>query len=272
VRQGEPARPDARHHRPASAAEGGFRTVKIAPQVHLVGSGDLGFGLTDPYDCHVYLVDGGREYALVDAGAGRAPAAILDEITADGLDASRVRWILITHGHADHAGGAAALRELCGVRTEVLVHRHWLSALGTGDEDAIGLTAARAAGGYPADYRLPPVQADGVLADGQTIRVGDVTLTAVETPGHSLGHVALWAEGPGLAALFAGDLVFPGGKIARLADSDLAAYPASLDRVAALRPQALFPGHERIVRNRAATHVAVAQAAFRAGRIPPSIV
>ena len=45
--------------------------MKIAPGIHIVGSGRQGFGLTDDYDCHVYLVDGGDEYALIDAGGGR---------------------------------------------------------------------------------------------------------------------------------------------------------------------------------------------------------
>ena len=39
--------------------------------VHLVGSGQSGFSLTDPLDCHVYLLDGGSELALIDTGVGR---------------------------------------------------------------------------------------------------------------------------------------------------------------------------------------------------------
>lgn len=45
--------------------------MRLAERVHLVASGQLGVGLTDDHDCHVYLLDGGAEYALVDAGGGR---------------------------------------------------------------------------------------------------------------------------------------------------------------------------------------------------------
>ena len=76
----------------------------------------MGFGLTDDYDCHVYLLDGGDEHALVDAGGGRDPDAIVRLIAADGLDPRRVRTCFLTHAHADHAAGAAGLRERLGLR------------------------------------------------------------------------------------------------------------------------------------------------------------
>ena len=54
--------------------------MQLANRIHLVGSGSFGFDLSDPYDCHVYLVDGGSELALVDVGAGigSASGALLD--------------------------------------------------------------------------------------------------------------------------------------------------------------------------------------------------
>ena len=54
--------------------------------VHLVGSGQSGFSLTDPLDCHVYLLDGGSELALIDTGVGRDTPAIAAEIKAAGFD------------------------------------------------------------------------------------------------------------------------------------------------------------------------------------------
>jgi hypothetical protein len=46
--------------------------MRLWERIQLVGSGDGGFGLTDPFDCHVYAVDGGGEPALIDAGIGAA--------------------------------------------------------------------------------------------------------------------------------------------------------------------------------------------------------
>ena len=55
--------------------------MKLLDGVHLVGSGSLGFGLTDDYDCHVYLLDGGDELALVDVGAGMGAEQIIEGFT-----------------------------------------------------------------------------------------------------------------------------------------------------------------------------------------------
>jgi hypothetical protein len=40
--------------------------MHVADRIHLVGSGSYGFSLSDPYDCHIYLIDGGSELALID--------------------------------------------------------------------------------------------------------------------------------------------------------------------------------------------------------------
>jgi len=86
--------------------------MQVADRIHLVGSGSYGFGLSDPYDCHIYLIDGGSELALIDIGAGMGAAQIVDNIRAEGLDPGRIGHIICTHAHGDHAGGAAKMRAL----------------------------------------------------------------------------------------------------------------------------------------------------------------
>ena len=81
--------------------------MKLTDDVYLVGGGDYGFNLTHRLDCHTYLIDGGGELALVDAGFGPGTDEILDLIRADGYDPARIGKILVTHYHADHAGGSA---------------------------------------------------------------------------------------------------------------------------------------------------------------------
>ena len=90
--------------------------MKLTPSISLVGSGVLGFGLSDDYDSHVYWVDGGAESALIDAGGGRNLDAIRSNILKDGRDFSTLRYVLLTHYHADHAGGAAAWKKLTGAQ------------------------------------------------------------------------------------------------------------------------------------------------------------
>ena len=88
--------------------------MRLTEHVYLVGGGLLGFGLSDDFDCHVYLIDGGSEMALVDAGAGITIEPILRNIAFDGLDPARLRNILLTHAHADHAGACRAWRDRFG--------------------------------------------------------------------------------------------------------------------------------------------------------------
>ncbi|MGX6449948.1 MBL fold metallo-hydrolase, partial [Patulibacter sp. S7RM1-6] len=70
--------------------------MRLTPRVHLVASATHGT-VTSPWDCHVYLLDGGDELALVDAGAGLAPDALLANVAAAGHDPARVRHLLLTH-------------------------------------------------------------------------------------------------------------------------------------------------------------------------------
>lgn len=217
--------------------------MKIADRVHIVASGRLGFGLTDDFDCHVYLLDGGSEYALIDAGGGRDVPGIVAQIEWDGLDPKRVRKLLLTHGHADHAAGAAAVREQFGLR--VFASPVVAGFVTKGDEQAISLDAARRAGGYPADFVLHPCPVDGELADGAEVQVGDLTLTVLNTPGHATGHISfLLRQGPRLS-VFCGDAVFFGGKILlqHTWDCSLQESIASVERLAALPIDGLYPGH-----------------------------
>jgi glyoxylase-like metal-dependent hydrolase (beta-lactamase superfamily II) len=218
--------------------------VRLADRIHLVGSGSFGFDLTDPFDCHVYLLDGGDELALVDAGAGLAAEAILDNIRRDGLDPAQIRHLILTHAHGDHAGGAARLRRLLGEPTVYLSEAR-AEALRTADEEAISLGDAKRAGIYPADYRFEACPVDVELADGDEISVGRLVLRALETPGHADGHVSLLLDHEERRSLFAGDVIFHGGKVLLQAihDCRLDALIGSLRRLRELEIDALFPGH-----------------------------
>ena len=82
--------------------------MKLTDDIHVVGGGRFGFGLSGVLDCHVYLLNGGTELALVDPGFG-APGdfdTILENIRQDGLDPKNIHKIILTHYHADHVGGA----------------------------------------------------------------------------------------------------------------------------------------------------------------------
>lgn len=242
--------------------------MKVTDRIHVVGSGKAGFNLTDAFDCHVYLLNGGDEYALIDAGAGISPELILGRIREDGLDPERVRYLLLTHAHADHAGGAAWLRERLGLT--VVGSQETAQWVGEADEQAISVDAARRAGVYPDSYRFAPCPVETVLGDGDTIRVGDVELTAIATPGHSKGKLSFVFRENGQVSAFTGDAIFPGGKILLqdIWDCSVQESCRSIERLHELDLDGLYPGHVGFSIQRGREHVEAAMEKIRQ-LVPP---
>jgi len=218
--------------------------MKIHDRIYLVGSGSQGFSMTDDSDCHIYLIDGGGEMALVDTGSGHSVPQILQNIRNEGLDPKRVQHLLLTHAHVDHAGGAARMREaLAGVR--VYMHADCAPFLRNGDERAVSLADAKRAGLYPEHYTFNSCEVDCELREGQVLTVGDLQVECIETPGHSRGHVAYVIQCNGSKILFGGDLVFFGGRILlqNTWDCDFQAHINSLKKLREARIDMLLPGH-----------------------------
>jgi len=162
---------------------------------------------------NTWLLDG-AEPALVDAGVG-APAHV-DAIAAALAGRSLAR-VLVTHGHGDHASGAPALR----ARWPAVEMWKW-----------------------PAEGDAPGFRA---LADGQRLAAGDAVLETIHTPGHAPDHVCFMEAGA--RDLYTGDLVVQGTTVMIPAGrgGSLRAYLHSLERVAALQPRRLYPGHGPII-------------------------
>jgi glyoxylase-like metal-dependent hydrolase (beta-lactamase superfamily II) len=163
-----------------------------------------------------YLV-GERELIAIDPGP--ADPAHIDALlaAADG----RLRWIVLTHTHRDHAPGAIALHEATGA--------------------PIAGRAARADSGY--DVHVP---FDRVLQDGDVVQVEGVELQAVHTPGHASNHLCYLLRATGM--LFTGDHVVQGSTVVIAPpDGSMNAYLRSLERLKSLDVVILAPGHGYLI-------------------------
>lgn len=227
--------------------------MRLHKRIYLVGSGEL--GLSDSWDCHIYLVDGGSELALIDAGGGR-PASyemIRRNIIDDGLDPAYIRHLIVTHWHTDHARGAAGWRDDLGVKVYMPeIERAFL------EKGENGLLAC-------------PV--DVGLHHGDTIQVGDLTLQAIQVPGHSTGICSFLLEVEGYRALFVSDIIYQNGIIGLInhPGSELAPYREFLPRLADLRVDAFLPGHLLFTLRNGQVHIDTALKEIKRGFVPLTI-
>jgi hydroxyacylglutathione hydrolase len=248
--------------------------MQLTEHIYIVGSGHLGFDLTDPYDCNVYLIDGGAELALIDGGSGMGVEKIQAQIGRHGFDLDRVRYLLLTHYHADHGGGAWRWKELMP----------WLTVVGSADtkshlaessgDGGIIMARAKRHGYYPADYMLHPAEVDRVVGDDEVVQVGTIGVTAVATPGHCDGHTCYRARIDSRGALFTGDMIYTGGRVSTqvVPDCRIELYMQSLEKFRDAGVEGFFPGHYDCSVNYGQRHFDRALSYVDRLAIPPSNV
>lgn len=121
-------------------------------------------------------------HILLDGGLPQSAAVIAANIEKLGFKVADVRVIANSHAHFDHAGGIAGLQKLSGAR--VVASAKGALALAAGqptDDDP------QASSGHTPAFRFAPVAHVEVVGDGKEIRIGDVSLVAHYTPGHTPG-------------------------------------------------------------------------------------
>lgn len=184
------------------------------------------------------------EVAFVEACTARSTAGFLAALTAHGLDVAQVRWVIVTHVHLDHAGGAAALMRACPNAT-LLAHPRAARHLIDPSRLVAGARAVYGDARFDALYgSVDPIDASRVRAldDGAEVALGDATLRVAHTRGHANHHMVV--VDPKSSSVFTGDafgLVYPklqrGGRLAFPSTS-----PTDFDAAAARDTVAMIAG------------------------------
>lgn len=131
-----------------------------------------------------FLLTGPEGHVLIDGAYPETAPTIIESIAKLGYDITDVKILLNSHAHADHAGGLAALKEASGGELWVSdADADLIEAGGRGDETFGPLRMLQHVG--LATY--PRAKVDRRLADGDTVRLGPIALTANITAGHTRG-------------------------------------------------------------------------------------
>ncbi|MBE0316527.1 MBL fold metallo-hydrolase [Xanthomonas citri pv. punicae] len=153
---------------------------------------DTGFGSVQ-FDA-AYLVVQAQRAALIDCGTSLSVPQMLAAVQAAGLSPAQVEWLILTHVHLDHAGGAGALlRHL--PHAQVLVHPRGAPHLVDPTRLIAGATAVYGEADMARNYGIiEPVPAERVVAadEGHTVMLGERVLRIIETPGHARHHLCVW--------------------------------------------------------------------------------
>ena len=133
---------------------------------------------TEPASSHILKTSQGL--IMLDCGYQHSLYAVIDNIYRLGLDFHDIKYLLITHGHIDHFGSAMAIRELTGCK--IAIGRKDLDAC-TGKND---LSFAKELDMEFNETFTPDI----LLDDGDVVTLGDTSVTAIATPGHTEGAMS----------------------------------------------------------------------------------
>lgn len=183
-------------------------------------------------DITAFLITSPRGSIVLDGGFPETAPQILANIRKLGFKTRDVKWLLNSHAHADHAGGLAELKRATGAK------------LAASAEDAPLLERGGLRDPDFADRLLfPAVRPDRILHDGDTVTVGDSTLTAHLTPGHTHGcttwTMALHDQGRTYQAVFVCSTSIVAARVTPLKEE----YERSFRTLRGLHPDLFFGSH-----------------------------
>jgi glyoxylase-like metal-dependent hydrolase (beta-lactamase superfamily II) len=192
-----------------------------------------------PYAPNVYFLFDGKDAALIDSGFGDEESVkIRMDFIREMEKGVRLRYIVLTHSHLDHSGGAGEIRRRTGAK--VVCHRELQPTFSQAEEEV--------------DPELPPeyedlkktvieAMPDILMEDNDVLEVGNIPLRMIFTPGHQAGHLCILLDDDRL--IFTGDHVSSIGTTAIPPPpwGDMGQYMESLRKLLGIEMGQLCPGH-----------------------------
>jgi glyoxylase-like metal-dependent hydrolase (beta-lactamase superfamily II) len=231
--------------------------MDVRPLMQSLGHGlfSVDSGYVRPrFDAVHLIVEAGRA-AVIDTGTREAVPRTLAALEALGVAREEVDWVVLTHVHLDHAGGAGGLmRQLPAARLAVhprgVAHMADPAKLWAGTVAVYGREQAEASYGEPIPV---PVSRIAPTPDGTVLELAGRRLACLDAPGHARHHIVIRDEATG--HVFAGDtfgisyreldvagrpFAFPSSTPVQF---DPPALRSTLRRILALRPEAVYLTH-----------------------------
>lgn len=147
----------------------------------------------DHFDAAYLIVENGRG-AFVDCGTSHSVARLLAALAAEGLPPTAVDWLLVTHVHLDHAGGAGALMTQLP-NAKLVVHPRGAQHMIDPTRLIAGATAVYGEAEMRRSYgEIVPVPESRVVVaeDGHRLSLAGRELLCIDTPGHARHHYCVW--------------------------------------------------------------------------------
>lgn len=221
------------------------------------GNGIVAFdaGYVRPILAAIHMVVEEGRVAFIDTGSNDALPNALAALGKLGLDASAVDYVILTHIHLDHAGGAGSLMQAFP-NARLVVHPRGARHMAEPSKLVAGVTAV-----YGAEYvarvygDILPIPAERIVEvpDGHVISLNGRELLCLDTPGHARHHICIVDKKAG--AVFTGDMfglsyreldvdgrqfIFPTTTPTQFEPEEMR---ASINRLLALQPEAMYLTH-----------------------------
>lgn len=203
----------------------------------------------------IHILKAQDKVAIIDTGTQYATPHINRSLTELGLNYDHVDYIILTHVHLDHAGGASALMDLCR-NAKLIVHPKGARHMADPSKLIAGTSAVYGEVAFKELYgEITAIDANRMIqpADGESIDLNGRTLTFIDTPGHANHHHSIIDEQS--RSIFTGDTMGVGYRALRNDDHAFVmisttpvqfnpqALHDSIDKIMSLKPKTLYLTH-----------------------------